>query len=57
MRLISLVVLATTGAAIAEVTGPYVPTTATRENIFAGLTSEERETVSEFLQKQANVTM
>lgn len=40
-----------------QVNGSYIPVTAPRDNLFAGVTEEERASVYRFLQRQKNVTM
>jgi hypothetical protein len=40
-----------------NVNGPYVPTTAPRDNLWAGISSDEASSIREFLARQSNVTM
>lgn len=40
-----------------NVNGPYIASTAPRENIFAPISVEESNSIKDFLQSQSNVTM
>lgn len=40
-----------------NVNGPYVPATAPRDNLWAGISADEASSIREFLERQSNVTM
>ena len=45
------------GVAKPDVSGPYVPTAAPRDNIFADISKDERKDVLRFLKSQRNITV
>jgi hypothetical protein len=40
-----------------DVDGPFIPTTAPYDNIFADITEDESEAIYDFLSRQQNVTL